>query len=68
MVNDIACVRLGYTRDELRLSPLDIVPPHNIAKITTPRTIHARGRATFDTVHRKKDGAETPWSMNAHLF
>jgi PAS domain S-box-containing protein len=70
MVNDIACVRLGYTRDELlRLSPLDIVPPPNIAKITAlSRTIHARGHATFDTVHKKKDGAEFPVEMNAHLF
>jgi len=70
MVNDIACSRLGYTREELlRMSPKDIVAPPCVEKIPSlSRTIHKRGHATFDTIHKKKDGTEFPVEVNAHLF
>jgi len=70
MVNDIACVRLGYTREEfLQMSPPDIISSRHAAKISAlSRTIQNRGHATFDTLHRKKDGTEFPVEVNAHLF
>jgi len=70
MVNDIACSRLGYSREELlRMSPQDIVAaPHAEKMPALSRTIHKQGHATFDTVHKKKDGTEFPVEINAHLF
>jgi len=70
MVNDIACSRLGYTREELlHMSPQDIVAPPYAEKMPAlSRTIHKRGHATFDTIHRKKDGTVFPVEVNAHLF
>jgi PAS domain S-box-containing protein len=70
MANDIACTRLGYTREELlRMSPDDILSPKCSDK--TPAltlTIQKRGHATFDNIYRKKDGTEFPVEVNAHLF
>ena len=70
MVNDIACSRLGYSREELlSKSPFDIVSPVHIPKIPTiARTIKLRGHATFDAIHRRRDGTEFPVEISTHLF
>ncbi len=70
MVNDIACTRLQYTREELlALSPVDIVSPSHIGNIPAiSRTIRLRGHATFDAIHRRKDGTEFPVEISTHLF
>lgn len=70
MVNDIACSRLGYTREELlERSPPDIVAPGHVPVMAAiSRTIRQRGHATFDAIHRRKDGTEFPVEISAHLF
>jgi PAS domain S-box-containing protein len=70
MVNDIACTRLGYTREELlSMSPFDIVSPSHARNIPAiSQMIRHRGHATFDAIHRKKDGTEFPVEISAHLF
>ena len=70
MVNGIACSRLGYTREELLArSPSDIISPVHAPKIPAiARTIRLRGHATFDAIHRRKDGTEFPVEISTHLF
>jgi PAS domain S-box-containing protein len=70
MVNDIACSRLGYTREELlAMSPFDIVSTaHSRHMAAIAEDIQRKGRSTFDAVHRKKDGSEFPVEINTHLF
>ncbi len=70
MVNDIACSRLGYSREELLAkSPSEIVSPVHAPNIPAiARTIRLRGHATFDAIHRRKDGTEFPVEISTHLF
>ena len=69
-VNEIACQRLGYTKEELlTLSPLDIGGPE-----TQPKApgfglkLLKTGRAIFETVHRAKDGRLIPVESSVRLF
>lgn len=69
-VNEVACTRLGYSREELlRLSTEDInYSPtcqclENIRKI-----ILEQGKAVFETAHRTKDGRAIPVEISSHLF
>jgi PAS domain S-box-containing protein len=70
-VNDIACERLGYTREELlRMSPDDIDDPEH-GSANDPeflRTLQENWQATIERVHRAKDGRRIPVEINAHLF
>lgn len=69
-VNDVACERLGYTREELlQMGPWDIDNletrrrmPDNMAKIKSG------GKATFESVQVTKNGEEIPVEINAHVF
>lgn len=69
-VNDVACQRLGYTREELlALSPDDIDDPasqNNIPEIT--RKLAGEGNVLFEAVHVAKDGKRISVEINAHLF
>ncbi|NMB77764.1 MAG: PAS domain S-box protein [Methanomicrobiales archaeon] len=70
MVNDVACSRLGYTREELlTMSPFDVVSLSHIPNIGgITREMQKNGKATFDAIHRRKDGTEFSVEINAHLF
>ena len=69
-VNDIACKRLGYTREELlKMSPKDIDAeqtkkdfPVNVRKLLL------KGNLTVEAAHITKKGKEIPVEINAHLF
>ena len=69
-VNDIACQRLGYTRDELlMMSPFDIVSKKHILNMTqTARIVQQKRHATFETIHKRKNGSEFPVEISTHLF
>lgn len=70
MVNDIACTRLQYTREELlAMSPPGIVSASHSGNIPAiARAIRLRGHAMFDAIHRRKDGTEFPVEISTHLF
>lgn len=60
--NEAACRALGYSREELlSLSVPDIVPPHlsDIFARTSPK-VREQGSATFESVHRRKNGELFP--------
>ncbi len=72
-VNDVACRKLGCTRDELlRLSPLrlvhSIVPRQSIPQIS--KSLHKDGIITFKGFFTAKTGEKTPFEISArlHLF
>jgi PAS domain S-box-containing protein len=71
LVNDIALRWLGYTRDEiLTMTPRDIMP-EEIRKKIIPNimTVLAKdGSATFESMHRRKDGSIYPVEVSTHLF
>ncbi|MGB7789410.1 PAS domain S-box protein [Methanoregula sp.] len=69
-VNDVACRRLKYTRDELlRKSPGDIVAPESLNMIAqNARSLRSTGHATFEMVHLTKDHQRIPVEISAHLF
>ncbi len=69
-VNQIACQRLGYTREEmLHMSPLELDAPQEPERI--PRLmgqIFAEGGAIFEALHVTKDGRQIPVEISAHVF
>jgi two-component system cell cycle sensor histidine kinase/response regulator CckA len=69
-VNDVACSRLGYTRQELlELRPRDLAPPpalRDLAAAVEP--LRGRGEVRFETVHTTKGGKEIPVEIVAQLF
>jgi len=69
-VNEVACKRLGYTREELlNMSPYDIDAPDMAEKREAVlKGFIANGQALFEMVHIAKDGARTPVEINIRLF
>jgi len=69
-VNEIACERLGYTKEEfLQLSPSAIVSQKNIDdfNLNMDRLLK-EGHVIYDLVHRAKDRKLIPVEINSHLF
>jgi PAS domain S-box-containing protein len=69
-VNDFACQRLGYTREELsHLSVLDLTPPHEL-EAYRPLVGKLLGdkELIFETVVLAKDGTEIPVEISVDLF
>lgn len=68
-VNDVACQRLGYTREEL--IGINVVSinapgyPKNMADIG--KSIRDTGRALFETIHVTKDGRHIPIETNLNI-
>ncbi|MDD5330186.1 MAG: PAS domain S-box protein [Sulfuricella sp.] len=69
-VNDLACRRLGYTRQELlALSPADIDDTAFVSDIPrVSRQVESEGHALFERVHVGKDGRKIPVEINTHLI
>lgn len=69
-VNNIACERLGYTREELlNLSPAEINPPESAAgREKAFAEMRRSGRAVFNMVHLAKDGRRIPVEVSARVF
>jgi PAS domain S-box-containing protein len=69
-VNDVACERLGFSRDQLLdMSPLDIgvgADPDQ-ARVLGRRLLD-QGYARFQTAHRTADGRLIPVESNVRLF
>jgi two-component system cell cycle sensor histidine kinase/response regulator CckA len=69
-VNEVACTRLGYTRQEfLAMSPLDIDAPESVKDLKAiSMRVFAGEVVTFEQIHVAKDGRRIPVEINARLF
>ncbi len=68
--NDVACQRYGYTREELlRMRPMDIDAPEGLPLIPSAmEALKTVGHATWEGVHRCKDGRKIPVEITAASF
>ncbi|MCB2213631.1 PAS domain S-box protein [bacterium] len=68
-VNDVACERLGYTREEmLGLSVYDIDDPQYATPLSgIMEALQKEGRAIFEQVHRTKNGGRIPVEVSSSL-
>lgn len=70
-VNDIACQRYGYTREEfLRLTAEDITRQADAVAHAAPdhrQKLLEKGQLVFETVHIKKSGEEFPVEINSNV-
>jgi PAS domain S-box-containing protein len=69
-VNEVACTRLGYTKEEfLQLSPSAIVSQKSINdfNFNMDRLLREE-HVIYDLVHRAKDKKLIPVEINSHLF
>ncbi|RDI70165.1 PAS domain-containing sensor histidine kinase [Halopelagius longus] len=67
-VNDTACTRRGYSREEfleLRVTDLETEIPDHEAWRSFVEGLRAEGQLTFDGHHRRKDGTTYPVEVNA---
>jgi len=69
-VNDIACERLGYTRDEILLmNPLDFLPPETAAAATDMMVrLKNEKRAVWEGAYVTRTGVRVPVEFSSHLF
>jgi diguanylate cyclase (GGDEF)-like protein/PAS domain S-box-containing protein len=69
-VNDIACSKLGYTREELqRMTPFDISAPEDINEMGKIfKRLQQQGHVTFERTHLSKGGLKIPVEVNSHVF
>ncbi|MGD8573690.1 MAG: PAS domain S-box protein [Gammaproteobacteria bacterium] len=69
-VNDIACERLGYSREDLlHMTPLDIVAPESQMPAPAPgKRLLKEGTILFETLLITRDGHRIPVESNAHVF
>lgn len=69
-VNDVACQRLGYTREELlRMGPADIDAPEGWALVPQAMSrLLAENHAVWEGVHLHKNGSRIPVEISNHLF
>jgi PAS domain S-box-containing protein len=69
-VNEVACRRLGYTKEEfLQLSPSAIVSQKSIIEFNLKtEQLLKDGHVIYDIVHRAKDRKLIPVEVNSHLF
>ena len=69
-VNDVACSKLGYTRDELlNMTPLDIAAPETALEIEkTIKKLLSHTNLSYEKIHITKSGQKIPIEINAHIF
>jgi PAS domain S-box-containing protein len=69
-VNEIACDRLGYTREELlTMSPADIDAPERYALVPAiMETLAVEKHIVWEGIHVTKGGVRIPVEISNHLF
>ena len=67
--NDIACKRLGYSREQLlNMTPRDFTTSHNAGKFKKRlKKIVSKGSGSFETEHVCRDGKVIPVEVNARV-
>lgn len=68
-VNDVACRRLGYSRNELlSMNARSINPNANLEKVKAfGKRIRREKQVQFDAIHKAKDGTHIPVDVTASL-
>lgn len=69
-VNDAACARLGYSKNELlSKSPMDVDSNHHSERFQAilDQIVHKKHHI-FETMHMTKDGREYPVEVSSHLL
>ena len=68
--NEVACRRLGYSRDELLArSPLDIVPPERLGEVLAIlKQFRLNDRILYESEHVTKGGSRVPVEINSLHF
>ena len=70
-VNDVACERYGYSRDEiLKLTTEDITQKTDVEEHSAPsnrKKLLKAKHLVFETVHIKKSGEEFPVEINSNI-
>lgn len=69
-VNDVACQRLGYSREEfLKMSLKDIDDSEKAVDVPKiMEELSKNGSTTFEMVHVSKDGFRIPVEISSHIF
>jgi len=69
-VNDIACERLGYSREELlTMSPAEIDSPETYALVPgIMERLVTNGHTVWEGIHVTSSGLKIPVEINNHLF
>jgi len=69
-VNQVACQRLGYSRNELASMTIHDVdsPSQNALRPARLARIVEQGQFLFETAHVRKDGTELPVEISARVF
>jgi PAS domain S-box-containing protein len=69
-VNDIACKRLGYSREELlRMTPLDIDDPETIPAVAAIMDrLRVEKYAVWEGIHLARDGRRIPVEISNRVF
>jgi PAS domain S-box-containing protein len=69
-VNQVACERLGYNREELlRMTPKDIQGPEYVQFVASRLTELLKvGQALFETVHVRRDGTLIPIELSSRII
>jgi PAS domain S-box-containing protein len=69
-VNQVACERLGYSRDELlRMTPKDIQGPEYVQFLATRLSeLLKAGHAIYETVHMRRDGTPIPIELSSRII
>lgn len=69
-VNDVACQKLHYSREELlAMAPRDLVAEDSLTSVSGLRgKLLDEGHVTFETILLTKDRKRIPVEINVHLF
>jgi PAS domain S-box-containing protein len=69
-VNQVACERLGYSREELLQMTLTDIESPEYAVLMWERIeeLHQRGRAFFETAHVRRDGTIIPIELSSRAI
>ncbi|HEY5037526.1 MAG TPA: EAL domain-containing protein [bacterium] len=69
-VNDTACSKLCYSREELlRVTPLDIAAPEDLSEIPKMfKKLLQLGQVTSEKIYLSKTGLKIPVELNSHVI
>lgn len=69
-VNDVACLRLGYTTEEFaQMSPGDLDDAQSGIDVPAlMKELLKNGNKTFEQIHRHKNGSLIPVEISSHVF